>query len=236
MRKMETMLKLLFPPRCAVCTDVLPTAEWEAHLCQDCRKEIPFIPQDICPHCGGETKNSGFCEFCLKAFAFSAAFAAFPYEKVRSSIHLFKYDGGKEIGRGLGELMAEYLLKYHEELLPKVDLILAVPLFPQKEKQRGFNQTHILCGKIAEKTGLVFQKEGLIRRRATVAQSTLTPEERKTNLKDAFKATKDFTGKRILLVDDIFTTGATCNECAKELYRAGAEDVMIFALAGAGVD
>lgn len=236
MRKTEAILKLLFPPRCAVCTEVLATTAWEDHLCKECKEKIPFIPQDVCPHCGGKTENGGFCDFCLKSFAFSAAFAAFPYEKVRSSIHLFKYDGGKEIGRGLGQLMAEYLLQYHAELLSEVDILLAVPLFPQKEKQRGFNQTHILCEKISEKTGLIFQKDGLIRTRATVAQSTLTPEERRENLKGAFAVTEDFTGQRILLVDDIFTTGATCNECARELYRAGAKEVMIFALAGAGVE
>ena len=111
--------------------------------------------------------------------------------------------------------------------------MVSVPLHAKKEKYRGFNQTHILCGKISEKTGLVFQKEGLERKRETIAQSELTPEERKENLKDAFQATGIFSGKRILLVDDIFTTGTTCNECAKALYRAGAREVRVFCLAAA---
>lgn len=232
----EAVLRLIFPPRCAVCGEVLAIEEQKDFLCQDCRGEIPFVPKGICPHCGGETDRDGFCDFCVKSYAFDSACAAFPYEAVRTSIHLFKYDGGIQIGEGLGKLMTEYLLSFHEELLVKTDVMLAVPLHPTKEKQRGFNQTHLLCQEIERKTGLLFQREGLIRKRETIPQSTLDPEERKLNLKDAFQATADFTGKRVLLVDDIFTTGTTCNECARELYRAGAREVMIFALAAAGTE
>lgn len=232
----EKLMELVFPPRCAVCGEVLALEERKGFLCEECESYIPFIPKDICPRCGGETDRAGFCDFCLKPFAFETACAAFPYEKVRYAIHLFKYEGGKKLGEGLGTLMGDYLLQYHEELLVKTDIILPVPLHPAKEKRRGFNQTHILCGKISEKTGLVFQKEGLRRKRDTVAQSTLrTPKERRQNLKDAFETTSGFSGKRVLLVDDIFTTGSTCNECAKALYRAGAKEVHIVCLSAAGL-
>ena len=187
-----------------------------------------------CDRCGEETKNHGFCELCLKEFAFSDACAVFSYETVRDAIHLFKYEGDKTIGYGLGEVMAEYLLKEQQELLEKANVMVSVPLHPRKEKFRGFNQTHILCEKISEKTGLPFEKDALERKRETIAQSELNPEERKVNLKDAFSAKKDFTGKAVLLVDDIFTTGTTCNECAKELYRAGAKEVVVFSLSAAG--
>ena len=233
---MKKLLDLFFPPRCAVCGEVLDIIERKGFLCKDCAADIPYFPKEKCPHCGGETDNGGFCESCLKQFAFESVCSAFSYEMVRTAIHLYKYDGGKDIGRGLGELMADYLLKYHEELLVQTDIILSVPLHKKKEKQRGFNQTHILCEMISEKTGLPFQKEGLERKRETIAQSTLTPEERKTNLKDAFMVTADFSGKRVLLVDDIFTTGTTCNECAKELYRSGASAVRVFTLSAAGIE
>lgn len=233
---MEKLLGLIFPPRCAVCREVLTLKERQGFLCETCAVDIPYINAEKCPHCGGKTETTGFCEVCLKPFAFESACAAFPYEKVRDTIHLFKYDGGIQIGEGLGELMAEYLVKYHEELLVKTDVMVSVPLHPKKEKRRGFNQTHILCKKISEKTGLIFQKSGLVRKRDTVAQSTLNPEERKRNLEDAFAVTEDFAGKRVLLVDDIFTTGTTCNECARELYRAGAKEVMVFSLSAAGTE
>lgn len=232
----EKLLELIFPPRCAVCGEVLTMEERKGFLCRKCARHIPFIPPDICPHCGGETDTAGFCDACLKSFAFQRACAAFPYETVRYVIHLFKYDGGKKLGEGLGRLMAEYLLQYHEELLTETDVILSVPLHRKKEKNRGFNQTHILCEKIAEGTGIPFLREGLERKRNTAAQSTLnSPEERRHNLRDAFGATRDFTDKRVLLVDDIFTTGSTCNECAKVLYRAGAKAVYVFCLSAAGL-
>ena len=230
----ETLLRLLFPPRCALCGHVLRLSEQKGFLCEACKENIPYFPEDFCPRCGGGTDTAGFCAFCLQPYAFEGAFAAFPYEKVREAVHLFKYDGGIQMGEGQGELMAAYLLKYHRELLAKIDVMLAVPLHRAKEKRRGFNQTHILCGKISERTGLAFQKDGLERKRDTIAQSTLSPEERKENLKDAFRATADFSGKRILLVDDVFTTGATCHACAKELYRSGAAAVVVFSLAAAG--
>ena len=227
-------MNLLFPPRCAVCGDVLKLEERHDFLCEKCRIDIPYFSQEECPHCGGETKIYGFCEPCLKEFAFSDACAVFSYEMVRDAIHLFKYEGDKNIGYGLGELMAEYLMKKQRELLEKADVMVSVPLHPRKEKFRGFNQTHILCEKISEKTGLPFEKDALERKRETIAQSELNPAERKLNLKDAFSVKKDFTGKTVLLVDDIFTTGTTCNECAKELYRAGAKEVVVFSLSAAG--
>ena len=231
----EKVLSLIFPPRCAVCGEVLTLEEQEGFLCKNCVEDIPYIAEGECPHCGGSTETAGFCEDCVKHFAFDSACAAFPYEAVRTAIHLFKYDGGKEIGRGLGQLMAEYLKQYHEELLVKTDVITAVPLYPKKEKNRGFNQANILSEAISQKTGLIFEKNGLTRKRDTAAQSLLNPDERKENLKDAFGAAGDFAGKRVLLVDDIFTTGSTCQECARTLYRAGAKEVMVFSLSKAGV-
>ena len=225
---------ILYPPHCAICGDILKTNRWKESLCTSCEKEIPFFPAEICPHCGGKTDTAGFCDFCLQSFTFESACASFPYEILRESIHLYKYKNGYDLGHTFGRLMAEYLLTFHEELLVKTDVILAVPLHPKKEKQRGFNQTHLLGMGLSEKTGLPFQETGLIRTRNTVAQSLLSPVERKNNLKDAFQTTEDFTGKRILLLDDIFTTGTTCNECAKVLYRAGAKEVSVFCLAAAG--
>lgn len=233
---MKQLLKLLFPPRCVICAEVLCLEERKGILCRKCAADVPFFPKDVCPHCGGESDRAGFCSICLKPFSFDSAVSVFPYERVRRAIRLFKYEGGKDIGIGLGEMMAEYLLKEQTELLERADVMVSVPLHPKKEKYRGFNQTHILCERISEKTGLVFEKQALERKRETVAQSELNPEERKMNLKDAFGMKMDLTGKRVLLVDDIFTTGTTCNECAKELYRAGAEEVTVFTLSAAGTE
>lgn len=235
MKNILVFLKsLLYPPHCAVCGDVLVVERWRGFLCASCEEKLPFCASNRCPHCGGKSNSPGFCDACIKPFAFSAAFAAFPYAAVRKSIHLYKYRGGRELRDGLGTLMAEYLLRFHADLPPKIDCIVSVPLHPKKQKRRGFNQTALLCRKIAEKTALPFLEDGLYRKRHTIAQSLLSPQERKENLLDAFGTHTDFSGKRVLLVDDIITSGSTCNECAKTLYRAGAREVFVFCLSAAG--
>ena len=230
----EKLLHIFFPPRCSVCGEILSLEERDGFLCHSCKKEMLYVPKGTCPHCGEETGNACFCASCLKEFSFDAACAAFPYGTVRNAIHLFKYDGDKTIGDGLGEQMADYLMEYQKTLLEQADVMVSVPLHPKKKAFRGFNQTHILCEKISGKTGLPFEKGVLERKRETIAQSELNHEERKVNLRDAFGVKQDVAGKCILLVDDIFTTGTTCNECARELYRAGAKAVLVFALSAAG--
>lgn len=231
----EQILELIYPPRCVICTQVLDWKERKGWICRRCAEDLPYFPMGICPHCGGGTDTTGFCRACLRDFVFPEAYAAFPYAEVRRAIHLFKYGGGKRFGYGLGELMADDLLTRHEALLRETDLLLCIPLHPKKERQRRFNQSAILCERIAARTGLLFRREILARKKETVPQSTLPSVRlRWENLRDAFSVGEDLTGKRILLVDDIFTTGATCSSCAKELYRAGAERVVIYCLAAAG--
>lgn len=233
--RLKWLRYLLYPPHCACCAQVLPVRRWRGNmLCEECEKKLPFLPQNQCPHCGGETREAGFCAPCMEQFAFVRAYAAFPYAAMRKSIHLYKFQGGKELGIPLGRLMAEYLLTYHAAWTEELDLILGVPLHPKKEKKRGFDQTRILCEEIAAKIGLPYLPHGLYRKRHTAPQSLLSPQERRENLQDAFGTTFDFQGKRILLIDDIITSGTTCNECARVLYRAGAAEVSVFCLAAAG--
>lgn len=227
------LLDLLFPPRCAVCGELLTLAERE--LCAACAEHIPYLSGDTCPHCGGRSADGGICSYCMKSYAFERAYAAFSYALLRRTIHLFKYSGSIPLGRVMGDLLADYVLQFYPQLLQEVDVMLAVPLHAERQRQRGFNQTHILCERLAARTGLSFSESGLERKRDTVAQSFLSVQERRQNVRDAFRATADFSEKRVLLVDDIFTTGTTCQECARELYRAGAAEVIVLCLSAAGV-
>lgn len=234
MKRIKWLKYILYPPHCAVCGEILPMRAWRgALLCGECEKRLPFLPQERCPHCGGKTE-AGLCAVCRKEFAFRRGYAAFPYAAMRKSIHLYKFQGGKELGDALGRLMAQYLLTCHPHLPQEMDLILGVPLHPKKEKKRGFDQTRILCERLSAEIGLPYLPDGLYRKRHTAPQSLLSPREKKENLRDAFGTERDFSGKRILLVDDIFTSGTTCNECAKVLLRAGAAEVCVFCLAAAG--
>ena len=144
-----------------------------------------------------------------------------------------KYRGGKGFGEGLGRLAAEYLRRAHTELLSEVDVMIPVPLHSKKERRRGFNQTILLCRAVSAETALPLCERGLLRRKDTTPQSRLSPAERKENLRGVFVVNANVAGKRVLLVDDIFTSGATCGECARALYRAGAESVRVFCLAAA---
>lgn len=227
----EFLWNLLFPSRCVICGELLTFAERK--LCTSCAEHIPYL--SACPHCGGRSEGGSFCSFCMKPYAFVRAYAPFSYALLRRTIHLFKYSGSIPIGRVLGDLLADYVLQFQPQLLREVDVMLAVPLHSARQRQRGFNQTHILCERLVARTGLPFSEIGLERKRDTVAQSFLSVQERRQNVRDAFRATADFSGKCVLLVDDIFTTGTTCQECAKELYRAGAAEVIVLCLSAAGV-
>ena len=145
-----------------------------------------------------------------------------------------KYKGGTYmLKKELLESVGKYIDKYYIPATDDIRMDKEMKSIFQKITEFRKNRKMLKDAK-SEKTGLYFEKDALERKRETIAQSELNPAERKLNLKDAFSVKKDFTGKTVLLVDDIFTTGTTCNECAKELYRAGAKEVVVFSLSAAG--
>ncbi len=163
---------------------------------------------------------------------FKKAFIPILYQGVmKEAIKLFKYKGKIGISRGLTEIMRIYLDRCRFSL-PELDLVIPVPLHRRKLKERGFNQAEILAKFIAPYLNLPLVKGSLIRVRFTGSQTHLKRKERLTNVKGAFKIKKRgvLKGKKILLVDDVYTTGITLNEASKEIKRAKAE-VYIFALA-----
>lgn len=149
---------------------------------------------------------------------------------MRQAILLFKYGRRPSLGRHLGRLMAEAA----ERLLDprEFDLLIPIPLHPGRERERGFNQAALLAREVGRAWGLRVG-HGLVRRiRATEAQSGRRPE-REANVKGAFEVAQPdrVEGRRLLLIDDVFTTGATVNECAKVLLAAGAVEVGVYTLA-----
>lgn len=150
---------------------------------------------------------------------------------MKEAIKLFKYKGKMGISRGLTEIMRTYL-DHCRSSLPEFDLVIPIPLHRRKLKERGFNQAETIAKFIASYLNLPLVKDGLMRVRFTDSQSNLKREERLINVKRAFKAKRRgiLKGKRVLLVDDVYTTGITLNEAAKEIKRARTQ-VYIFALA-----
>ncbi|WP_317854542.1 ComF family protein [Chakrabartyella piscis] len=226
----EYIMYVFFPPYCVICGKHLHFAKWDQRLCAHCEQETPYIQGDVCEICGKPAIGGTLCEQCLrKRPVFTKACAAFVYDDVRKGIARYKYSGGKVDGDTYGILMAEYLLQFHKDWIAEMDFITPVPLHPKKQRKRGFNQSGILCEWISEICDIPYEEDVLQRTKNTKPQSKLDGKKRESNLKGVFTAQK-CKDKAVLLVDDIFTTGTTANECSKELYRKGAKEVRIFCL------
>ncbi|MEW6542646.1 MAG: ComF family protein [Nitrospirota bacterium] len=147
---------------------------------------------------------------------------------LREAIHLLKYRGKVALAATLGDLMGTAM-----DQLPAFDLLVPVPLHPTRLKEREFNQSLLLADRLNRRLRLPLSYDNLLRVRRTDPQTELTRSARLKNLRRAFAVRRpgDIEGKRILLVDDVLTTGTTVNECAKALRRAGAADVYVYTLA-----
>lgn len=217
-------LDLLFPPRCVACSRL---GTW---FCADCVVSVTPIPQPICPRCGLPTARQRLCFRCRKRPLELDAVRSVGVHSgaLREAIHHLKFRGRKELAAPLGQMLFTY---WQGENL-SADLVVPVPLHPSREKERGFNQAGLLAGILAGQASLPLCETSLKRTRATAPQVGLGVEERKANVEEAFVwAGKGLDGARILLVDDVCTTGATLEACAAALRQAGAGAVRALTLA-----
>lgn len=152
---------------------------------------------------------------------------------LQESIHRWKYEGKIHLTPFFGKWMAEELFNYWDADIP--DLLVPVPLHVRRLRERGFNQALLLVRELSRRTGIPYLKGILRKKRATVPQVQLSGSERERGVRGTFEVfEKEGVEERwILLVDDVFTTGATVNECARVLVAAGAQRVDVFTLARA---
>ncbi|MBN1261036.1 MAG: ComF family protein [Anaerolineae bacterium] len=158
--------------------------------------------------------------------------AVFLYkEPIRGAIHALKYRGGRQVAAALGQTMAASWLGYAME----ADLLAPVPLYPGREARRGYNQATLLARELGKHLGIPMAPHVLYRVRNTLSQTKLSREQRRTNVVNAFVCAEglDLTGCRVVLIDDVMTTGATLQACAGVLLNVGAEAVNAFTLARA---
>lgn len=170
------------------------------------------------------------CHLCQEARLTIDGIRAVTYFEgnLRHAIHRFKYHGVQALTNPLTQLMVEYLA---DSQLP-ADLIVPVPLHPDREAERGYNQAGLLARALASQLELPAVETALTRVRATAPQVTLDARERRSNVVGAFRARKhDVAGHRILLIDDVCTTGATMEACSQALKTEGARSVWGLALA-----
>jgi ComF family protein len=225
------MLECLFPSKieCIVCGDEL-SYERPHDMCYDCLKRLPKIIKE-CKKCGVSITGMGkYCLTCKeRKFRFERGVSCFDYSgKMVSLIHTLKYGGGKYLAKPLASFMTD---KFNEAGF-EVDFIMPVPVGHQRAKERGYNQAALLAREVSITVGIEYA-DILERIKDTPTQAKLTQEERRHNLDGAFVVTDKtkVKGKNILVVDDIMTTGSTCDEIAKTLLKAGSKAVFVLTLA-----
>jgi len=219
------LLDLIFPCRCVSCGD--PVSSSMNHLCLKCRSSMT-VPENACSICSG-TVNDGLCSICGDRMFYPAAHASlFHYEKVsKAAIHSLKFDGMKHIYK----IFIPFICKKMEEFNVKFDIITSVPMNRKKLVKRGYNQSKLLAKGVCRKTGIDFY-ELLEEQKNTMQQRSLNYSERFINVIDRYETVNNakFQNKVILLIDDVFTTGATINECSRKLILSGASKVFSITL------
>jgi ComF family protein len=226
----------LFPPLCLACSEVLSDTAPEV-FCPDCRQRITFITGSRCPVCGiifpDSPSEDHLCGNCLEHKPwFSYARAAVSYEGViLDAIRRFKYGRDITTGSALATFLAGF--DFDDLDFNMFDAIIPVPLHIKRLRERGFNQSLILARALGKKHNLNVDFSLLKRRKLTLTQTGLDKKDRVKNISGAFVAgpQEKIRGRNLILVDDVYTTGATINECAKALIRTGASKVAVLTLA-----
>ena len=206
-------------PVCAACLEPPEPLESE-HFCLHCR--TPFSSS----HALDEEGRCGLCRLGLNGF--DAAYSFGPYEgRLRELVPLFKYGGVETLAGPLGSMALPAFPRGE-----RFDVIVPMPMHWLRRWRRGFNQAELLAREIGRRTGLPIENP-IRRRRATNPQANLSGSQRRANVAGAFRMKRraSIRGRRVLLVDDVFTTGASASACAATLKRAGAQYVAVFALA-----
>lgn len=234
---LHTVLDFLFPPLCHVCRKFIPEAG-HLHVCPTCRERMPSIVSPLCPVCGCPFIGAGddhVCGACITSrHHFDAARAALAYEGAsRDLIHAFKYGNKTHLRRPLALVTIEMLAEFVRMRAP--NLIIPVPLHRKRLRSRGFNQAVLLGEIFSSHWKIPLERHNLRRVRWTEPQVSLSAGDRRANVKGAFSVQDPgrIEGRRVLLVDDVLTTGSTVEECALVLKAAGAVDVSVLTVARA---
>jgi competence protein ComFC len=234
----DAALGFVYPEVCQLCQKHRATPP-EGYVCAECWKEVRFIVPPFCERCGlpfhGEIDDAFECSNCREmelhfAAARSAVAARGP---VLEAVHRYKYGGQLWFEEFLISLLVPSAREWFGR--EKCTALVPVPLFPVKERERGFNQAERLAQRLGAAMTVPVERKLLKRVAPTPTQTRLSRKERAENMRNAFVLRRDepLTGGHFVLIDDVFTTGATTSACAKLLLRAGAERVTVWTVARA---
>ena len=208
MSLLHFLLDLLYPPKCPFCGRILERDEegW----CASCQDELPWTePRDA--------KAVESCDTCLSPLWYK--------DNVRKAMHRYKFEGGRVHAKLFGQLMAQCL---QDRWMERVDLITWAPLHSKRKRERGYDQAELLAQRVGELTDAPVENTWEKIRATAVQSQSGEDEARKANVQGAYQALPDLdlTGKHIVLIDDVATSGATLAECASALRQAGASVVV----------
>ena len=235
----DSLVALLFPDSCRICQRPVESFS-TVPICEDCFGSIRPYEGLECDRCGlflqgsAPLHGTSLCGLCRRGtFSFEQARSFASYEgALRDLIQRFKYDGFRPLARPLGKCLAEAVGRLGED---GWDLVVPVPLHSRRQRERGFNQAELLAARLSRLCGIPLGTKDCVRVRETRPQTGLRAAERRKNVAGAFHVPnpRRIRSRRVLLVDDVLTTGATADACARALLLAGAKAVWVATLARA---
>lgn len=241
MEVVSALANLFFPSPCRLCRELL-SGITRVPVCQECWKRVEAVSaRGQCSLCGlpvdGDLAGlpSFRCSDCVQhppSFDLARSYGVYG-GALRDLVHLLKYERMTPLSGRLGAMMVEAAQRQDcAEAFAACDAVVALPLDPQRRRERGYNQAELLARHVAHGLRLPLSPDACRRIRATSPQAGLTRPQRRTNVQGAFEAVPDLVAdKIILLVDDVMTTGATMSACSRALFQAGAKRILGLTLA-----
>ena len=238
----DYVLGLLFPIKCAACEKETETKKTNKLICTDCLKKLRPSFDFYCPLCQAKTADAKLCFSCQmiisnteNKYYLDQLLYPFSYREpaIQKIIKAFKYRFIKDLDKPLAKLMISYLDKIKEKIDFNDSILIPIPLHKRKFLSRGYNQAELLSQEISKNLNLKIAGDCLVKIKSTKDQAKLKENQRTKNLKNVFRCVKPWliAGKRIILFDDVYTSGATMTEAAKVLKEAGAKEVIGLAIA-----
>ncbi len=227
----DDLLDFVFYPECICCGSRL--SRGYDYYCETCLDLASEVEEPLCPECRSEIVNlRAGCKSCENKSPISVLFTCGTFDDFfRSVVHGLKYHSLLPLAGRMSKMLASRLRD--AKAIGLIDLIAPIPLHWIRQRQRGFNQSFVIAQSLADETSLPVADDLIKRVKRTKDQTGLTARQRVENMKGAFSVTRPdvVAGKRILLIDDVTTTGATLNEAALELRRAGCRNVFAAVIA-----
>ena len=232
----EAAISLVFPRRCPVCDN--PVDPYGAYVCDACRDRVVYVGGATCYKCGKplDDESREYCEDCAGSrHLYERGMALYEYRSVSDSIYRFKYKGRREYADWYGSEMAEYM--GHRILQLHPDALVPVPIHESKKRSRGYNQASLIAHRLSNHLGIPVRDDLVQRVKRTSPLKDHTPSERNLILRGAFKiGVNDVKLKTIMVIDDIYTTGATIDAVAEVFAQHGVKHIYFATLAiGKGV-